>query len=72
MISFFIAAKKSRDQRKQREESVALRAGFLEKENAVLRAQLSNLTEEKNSLQALLLKRLVSCGGYQLVYGTLR
>ena len=72
MISFFIAAKKSRDQRKQREESVALRAGFLEKENAVLRAQLSNLTEEKNSLQALLLKRLVSCGGYTLVYGTLQ
>merc|ERR1712079_482067 len=52
-----LAAKKSRDQRKQREESVALRAGFLEKENAVLRAQLSNLKEEKNSLQALQLKR---------------
>merc|ERR1712029_578242 len=52
-----MAAKKSRDRRKQREESVALRAGFLEKENAVLRTQLSNLADERNSLQALLLKR---------------
>lgn len=52
-----MAAKKSRDQRKLREETVAMRAGLLEKENAVLRAQLSNLREEKNSLEVILMKR---------------
>jgi hypothetical protein len=36
-----LAAKKSRDQRKTREDTVAYRAGSLEKENAVLRVQVS-------------------------------
>ena len=52
-----LAAKKSRDQRKLREETVAMRAGLLEEENAALRAQLSHLQEEKNSLKAVLMTR---------------
>ena len=36
-----MAAKKSRDQRKVREGQVCQRATLLEKENAVLRAQVS-------------------------------
>ena len=52
------AAKKSRDARKQREDDIAIRAVFLEKENAVLRAQTATLREEAHSLkQALLQKR---------------
>ncbi len=35
-----LAAKKSRDQRKVREDTVSRRASALEKENAVLRAQV--------------------------------
>ncbi len=38
-----MAAKKSRDQRKWREETVAKKAAALEKENAILRAQVSVL-----------------------------
>ena len=52
-----IKNKKIRTQRKNREDSIGVRAGFLEKENALLRAQLSNLREEKNSLQTLLVIR---------------
>ena len=52
------AAKKSRDARKAREDDIAIRAVFLEKENAVLRAQTATLRDEANSLkQALLQKR---------------
>lgn len=39
------AAKKSRDARKNREDEIATRASFLEKENAVLRAQVAALRE---------------------------
>ena len=53
-----LAAKKSRDQRKQREETIAGRARFLERENSVLRAQMASLKEERNSLhQTMLLRR---------------
>ncbi|KAG8182252.1 hypothetical protein JTE90_024185 [Oedothorax gibbosus] len=48
------AAKKSRDARKQREDEIALRACFLEKENAVLRAQVAALREEGASLRQML------------------
>ena len=39
------AAKKSRDQRKMREDTIAMRATFLEKENAILRTQVLALRE---------------------------
>ncbi|XP_067928617.1 transcription factor ces-2-like [Watersipora subatra] len=52
------AAKKSRDARKAREDDIAIRATYLEKENAVLRAQTATLREEAHSLkQALIQKR---------------
>ena len=51
------AAKKSRDSRKAREDEIAIRASFLEKENAILRAQVGTLREEANSLRQLLLQK---------------
>ncbi|XP_022202872.2 cell death specification protein 2-like [Nilaparvata lugens] len=50
-----LAAKKSRDARKIREDQIALRATILEQENAVLRAQVFTLKEEAQSLRQLLL-----------------
>lgn len=52
-----MAAKKSRDARKSREDEIAIRASFLEKENAILRAQVATLREEANSLKQLLLQK---------------
>merc|ERR1712243_99436 len=52
-----LAAKKSRDQRKIREDQICQRATMLEKENAVLRAQVGTLRDEAGSLRALLLQR---------------
>lgn len=52
-----MAAKKSRDCRKSREDEIAIRASFLEKENAILRAQVATLREEANSLRSLLLTK---------------
>ncbi|XP_042210497.1 uncharacterized protein LOC121858259 [Homarus americanus] len=52
-----LAAKKSRDARKQREDQVAIRATYLEKENAILRAQVATLREEATSLRNLLLQK---------------
>ncbi|XP_067140607.1 transcription factor ces-2-like [Centruroides vittatus] len=52
-----VAAKKSRDARKAREDEIALRACFLEKENAILRAQVATLREEAHSLRQLLLHK---------------
>ena len=43
-----LAAKKSRDQRKMREDTIAVRATFLEKENAALRTAVSALREVCN------------------------
>ena len=40
-----LAAKKSRDQRKMREDAISLRPSFLEKENALMRTQVSALRE---------------------------
>ncbi|XP_014665110.1 PREDICTED: D site-binding protein-like [Priapulus caudatus] len=51
------AAKKSRDMRKEREDEIAVRACFLEKENAVLRAQVSTLRDEAGSLRQLLMQK---------------
>ncbi|XP_060077322.1 hepatic leukemia factor-like [Ylistrum balloti] len=52
-----LAAKKSRDARKSREDEISIRASFLEKENAILRAQVATLREEANSLKQLLLQK---------------
>ncbi|XP_076304986.1 uncharacterized protein LOC143222400 [Tachypleus tridentatus] len=52
-----LAAKKSRDTRKARENEIAFRACFLEKENAILRAQVATLREEAHSLRHLLLQK---------------
>merc|ERR1712062_925023 len=41
-----LAAKKSRDQRKVREDQICHRAALLEKENSALRAQVGSLREE--------------------------
>ena len=49
-----LAAKRSRDSRKKREDQVSMRATFLEKENEILRAQLDTLRQEFNSLKHLL------------------
>jgi hypothetical protein len=54
------AAKKSRDARKSREDEIAIRASFLEKENAILRAQVTTLREEANSLRQMLLQKRAS------------
>jgi len=49
-----MAAKRSRDARRVKENQIAMRAAFLEKENAVLRAELDKVTK----LYASALKRL--------------
>ena len=49
-----VAAKKSRDARKQREDEIAIRASFLEKENSILKAQLQTLKDEAQQLRMLL------------------
>ncbi len=52
-----VAAKKSRDARKQREDEIAIRASFLEKENAILKAQLQTLKDEAQQLRILLAQK---------------
>ncbi|XP_055352523.1 nuclear factor interleukin-3-regulated protein-like [Paramacrobiotus metropolitanus] len=51
------AAKKSRDFRKAREDEIAMRACYLEKENAVLKAQLTTLRDEAEALKNMLLQK---------------
>ena len=59
-----VAAKKSRDARKQREDEIAIRASFLEKENSILKAQLQTLKDEAQQLRILLAqKKSSSLGG---------
>ncbi|CAF0960759.1 unnamed protein product [Brachionus calyciflorus] len=55
-----VAAKKSRDARKQREDEIAIRASYLEKENSVLKAQLQTLKDEAQQLRALLTQKKTS------------
>ncbi len=52
-----LAAKKSRDSRKRREDRIAKRAAELESENAALRLEMASLRQEMTTLQTLLLKR---------------
>lgn len=55
-----VAAKKSRDARKQREDEIAIRASFLEKENSILKAQLQTLKDEAQQLRILLTQKKAS------------
>jgi hypothetical protein len=52
-----VAAKKSRDARKQREDEIAIRASYLEKENSILKAQLLTLKDEAQQLRILLAQK---------------
>ncbi|KAK3602695.1 hypothetical protein CHS0354_017901 [Potamilus streckersoni] len=52
-----MAAKKSRDSRKAREDQIAIRTSRLEKENAILTIQLATLREEMKTLGTLLIQR---------------
>ncbi|XP_046444167.1 transcription factor VBP-like [Daphnia pulex] len=55
-----LAAKRSRDMRKNREDQVTVRANFLEKENSVLRAQVATLRDEAFALKQMLLHKNAS------------
>ncbi|KAJ8922239.1 hypothetical protein NQ315_004176 [Exocentrus adspersus] len=51
-----LAAKRSRDARRMKENQIALRAGYLEKENVGLRQELERLKKENLILQNKLAK----------------
>uniref|UniRef100_A0A8C2CJF1 HLF transcription factor, PAR bZIP family member n=1 Tax=Cyprinus carpio TaxID=7962 RepID=A0A8C2CJF1_CYPCA len=51
-----IAAKRSRDARRLKENQIAIRAGFLEKENAVLRQEVADLRKELGRCKNVLAK----------------
>ncbi|CAG7819892.1 unnamed protein product [Allacma fusca] len=52
-----LAAKKSRDARKTREDQLAMRVAHLEKENAIFRAQVAIYREEMSVLQLILCQK---------------
>lgn len=52
-----MAAKKSRDARKMREQDTAVGARVTEQENSILRVQLATLRHEANALKALIMYR---------------
>lgn len=54
------AAKRSRDARKAREDELAIRASFLEKDNSVLKVQVRSMREEAIKLRELW---VVKCQG---------
>jgi hypothetical protein len=58
-----VAAKKSRDARKQREDEIAIRASYLEKENSILKAQLQTLKDEAQQLRILLAQKKAAGNG---------
>ena len=45
------AAKRSRDQRRAKEDEIAIRAAFLEQENLRLRVEMSRMREELTKLK---------------------
>uniref|UniRef100_A0A3P9PAK0 HLF transcription factor, PAR bZIP family member a n=1 Tax=Poecilia reticulata TaxID=8081 RepID=A0A3P9PAK0_POERE len=51
-----VAAKRSRDARRLKENQIAIRAGFLEKENAALRVEVSDLRKELGRCKNILAK----------------
>jgi len=52
-----LAAKKSRDARKTREDHLAMRVAHLEKENAIFRAQVAILREEMSVLRVYICQK---------------
>ena len=65
-----LAAKKSRDQRKMREDAIAMRSSFLEKENALLRTQVSALREVSQILHTLAASRRNNLNCFNCLYTT--
>ncbi|XP_077056623.1 HLF transcription factor, PAR bZIP family member b isoform X1 [Siphateles boraxobius] len=59
-----VAAKRSRDARRLKENQIAIRAGFLEKENAVLRQEVADIRKELGRCKNILTK-------YEARHGTL-
>ena len=55
-----LAAKRSRDARKTREDQVTVRANYLETENSILRAQVATLRDEAFALKQMLLHKQAS------------
>lgn len=51
-----MAAKRSRDARRLKENQIAIRAGFLEKENSALRQEVSDLRKELGCCKNILAK----------------
>ncbi len=59
-----VAARRSREARRLKENQIALRTAFLEKENAALRSQLEEVKAENIELSAekqILLEKLKHC-----------
>lgn len=51
-----VAAKRSRDARRLKENQIAIRAGFLEKENAALRMEVADMRKELGRCKNILAK----------------
>lgn len=51
-----VAAKRSRDARRLKENQIAIRAGFLEKENSALRLEVADLRKELGRTKNILAK----------------
>lgn len=51
-----MAAKRSRDARRLKENQIAIRAGFLEKENSALRQEVADLRKELGRTKNILAK----------------
>ncbi|XP_068605677.1 HLF transcription factor, PAR bZIP family member a [Brachionichthys hirsutus] len=51
-----VAAKRSRDARRLKENQIAIRAGFLEKENAALRTEVADMREELGRCKTVMAK----------------
>lgn len=51
-----VAAKRSRDARRLKENQIAIRAGFLEKENTALRLEVADLRKELGRCKNVLAK----------------
>jgi leukemia factor-related protein len=59
-----VAAKRSRDARRLKENQIAIRAGFLEKENSALRMEVGDLRRELGRTKNIVVK-------YQATHGPL-
>ncbi|KAJ8013463.1 hypothetical protein DPEC_G00030050, partial [Dallia pectoralis] len=57
-----VAAKRSRDARRLKENQIAIRAGFLEKENSALRMEVADLRRELGRTKNIVAKYETSHG----------